>query len=273
MKNFLLTLFCLSFYFNVTSQVYIAGFMFPDYNDVDPDTLLNYVVAPYTNETYSANVFGISDDDIEITAHGAVSSGGSDAYIKITSINPNIYISQGRLDSVFVAGNSTWNITKIARVIGTGETINALDAVWDNTELYLTDHSGHNGGNKNVNDWIGGEKFIGLRYMAGNDLAYGWIRVECPHEDSCYVKDYSFSPVVSGIKEVKKKELSVYPNPTNNIFYLNNISPVSFSISKLKILDMYGREIKFDYEINANNIKIETDPVLPAGCYFLEYLS
>lgn len=273
MKRLLLTHLFAGIFLSAHSQVYTTGFPFTGYHDIEPDTLLNYTVAPYTNETFSINLFSDSLNDIEFTARGAISSGGSDAYINVASLNPNVYMSWKRLDSVYVPGSSSWNITKIAKPHGTGDTINSLDVLWDNTTLYLTDHSGHSGGVKNVNDWIGGEKFLALKYQEGANLAYGWVRLECPDQDSCYVKNFSFTPLIAGIKEIEKENAVIYPNPIiNNTFYLRNINMNAFDISELKLTDMFSREIKFTCEVQDNIIKINTDEI-SEGVYLLHYFS
>jgi hypothetical protein len=272
MKKFLLAIL-LSVLFSDSFCQVTAGFFYSDYYDINPDTLLHYVVTPYTNQTFDINMFGDANSDMEFTAHGAISSGGSDAYIKVTCLNPEISVSMERLDSVFVPGESNWNITKVAKTLGSGDTIDALDAVWENNDLYLTDHSGHSGGNKNVNDWVGGEKFLGVKYMDINGISYGWIRVKCPNEDSCYVKDYSFTPLISGINKRGKNDLAIYPNPMTGSFYLKNISISNLETKNLRLRDIYGNDVQFSFEVNSNNLRIGTDPTLPAGFYFLEYVS
>jgi hypothetical protein len=251
---------------------YNAGTIFSGYVDITPDTLMNYTVTPYTHELYGLNIFGDAGNDVEFTAHGAVSSGGSSAYISITALNPDVSIRMGRLDSVYVPANSNWNVTNVARPLNGGEAIDAPGAVWNNTILYLTDHSGAGGGNKNVNDFIGGDKYIGLRYQNSGNLAYGWIRVQCPAEDACYVKDYSFTPATVGIFEKMNKSAMVYPNPAGNIFYIKNIDRTLIDPARINIRDIYGKNVSFTCDLN-DNPKITLDDSTPCGCYFLEYYS
>ena len=272
MKKILLPLLLASC-LNVYSQVYNAGTMFPVYYDINPDTLLNYTLVPYTNETYDLDLFAPASNDIELKAFGAASSGGSGAYISATSLNPNVYIRFGRLDSVYVTGSSNWDVTKVAAPLNMGDPINPGNAVWDNGTLYLTDHSGHSGGNKNVNDWIGGDKYLGLKYQNGSTITYGWIRVRCKTEDSCYVKDFSYSTIAIGIQEIRNAEVLVYPNPANSVFFLKGISINVFDISRLKVQDMYGKEVAFTSEMKGDEIKINLDHNLSVGCYLLQYFS
>jgi hypothetical protein len=270
-KLLLLPILCGS-YLNANAQVYNAGTMFSGYVDIAPDTLMNYTVAPYTHELYSLNIFGDAINDLDFIAHGAVSSGGSAAYISVTSINTNLSIRQGRLDSVFVPATSTWNVTSIAKPLNIGEAIDPAGAVWNNTTLYLTDHSGSGGGNKNVNDFVGGDKYLGLRYVNGTAIAYGWVRVQCPTQDACYVKDYSFTPETVGINESAVKETVIFPNPVSDHFFISNLDPNTFSRSSLKIRDIYGKEIGFSCDPGTNT-KITFDKDIAEGYYILQYNS
>ncbi|MCW3105126.1 MAG: hypothetical protein JWO09_3566 [Bacteroidetes bacterium] len=249
-----------------------AGTVFPVYTDITPDTLINYTIVPYSDETYDINLFGDASADIQIKANGAVSSGGTAAYISVYPLNPDVLIRLGRLDSVYVPAYSLWYVTKVAKPLNAGDPIDPPGAMWD-TMQYISDHSGYGGGNKNVNDWIGGDKYIGLKYQNGSTTAYGWIRVQCPTEDSCYVKDFSAMPSTVGINEQSVQEMLIYPNPVNTGFYLKNIHTNTFDLSKLKLTDMYGKDLKFTAEPMLGEIKIGLDESLPDGCYMLQYIS
>ncbi|MBC7695767.1 MAG: T9SS type A sorting domain-containing protein [Burkholderiales bacterium] len=271
MKKYLLLMLFVSCLKNVNAQLYFAGTMFQSYYDVNPDTLLNYVVVPYTNETFGLNLFDDSSNDILLTARGSVSSSGSSAYLSITSLNPNVYIMFGRWDSVFVPATSNWDITKVAKPLIVTEPIDASDASWDNGMLYLTDYSGHGGGNKSVSDWVGSEKFIGIKYDNGSSISYGWIRLKCPGPDSCYVKDFSNSLVTIGEQELEVNNLQMYPNPSNGSFYLKNSERYSFDLSKFSLTNMLGQKEKCSYEMAGEDIKIIPDNNLPTGCYLFRY--
>jgi hypothetical protein len=272
MKNLLLPILLLAS-FCVKSQVYNAGSMLSVYHDINPDTILNYVVYPYTNETYALDLFDDPATDLEFTARGSISSGGSAAYINVSSLNPKLYIQFGRWDSVYAPGSSGWDVTKVAAPLLIGSPVNHASAIWDNTTLYLTDHSGHSGANKDVNDWIGGEKYIGLKHEDGSSVNYGWIRIKCITEDSCYVLDHSQSQTSSGLSEIKKDEAKLYPNPVQNTFYVKDINKYAFDVSSLKLADVYGSLVQFTYEIKDNTLKIDLDPNLSEGFYFLQYFS
>lgn len=265
MKKLLFTA-CILIYLVTPGQTYTAGTMYSTYFDIVPDTLLNYAIYPYTHETYGTDLFDSAQNDFLITADGATSPGGTSASITLISQNPNLFFRFGRLDSVFVPAYSYWDVTKVALPLSAGEQINAPGAVWDTTLLYLTDHSGWGGGNKDVNDWIGGDKYIGMKYENQNITAYGWIRVQCKAKDSCFVKDYSFNTGSFGITEFNDRLLSVFPNPFQKVFCLNE------NVGEIKINDPFGREVRFTKTVIGHTTQIDlTDN--PAGIYFLEQIT
>jgi hypothetical protein len=270
MKKLLLSGLLLIFYFSGTAQTYTAGTMFPQYTDINPDKLVFYQVTPYTHNTYDLDIFGDSINDIEFIAHGAVSSGGSGAYLAVQPLNPNLSVYFGRLDSVFVPSSGLWNVTEIAKPLNAGDVINNSSAVWEDTLLYMTDHSGSGGGNKNVNDFIGGDKYIGLWYQNGASSWYGWIRVSCVTEDSCYVKDFSYTVGSVGIVEAREQSLRIYPNPSADNFYLEGLD--ASDVLKLKLTDLTGKDMPLHYTEEGKGLRISTAD-LPAGCYFLNCMT
>jgi hypothetical protein len=240
-----------------------AGTMLSSYTDINPDSLMNYTVAPYTHETYGLNIFGDAAADIEFTAHGAVSSGGSAAYISVISLNPDVSLRFGRLDSVYSPGSSSWIITDIAKPLNAGEQINSSAATWETTQLYLTDHSGSGGGNKNVNDWIGADKYLGMKYENG------WVRIQCPTEDACYVKDFSSGNTSVGITEIAETGVFVFPNPAREKVTLTfaNVVPEAASF---KLYDLYSRQLDISLDRTAHSVILGTSELAP-GCYVLCY--
>lgn len=252
------------------SQTNKAGELLSIYQDVDPDTLLNYTVTPYTNETYGLSFYTDLVNNLEFTARGAVSSGGSSAYISVRSLDPHLFLAFGRMDSVYVPATTSWNVTKIARPFTMGEALDDTNISWDTTQLYLTDHSGSGGGNKDVNDWIGTEKYIGLKYMDLNDTTYGWIRVECVSEDSCYIKDFSYSALSLGIKNNPLEKALLYPNPSAGTYYLKNQHTETGDINELMLTDINGKEIKFTSTLSNEILTLNLQGIAH-GVYTLQY--
>jgi hypothetical protein len=268
MKKLLLsTLLTFSLYSQC--QVFTAGTHYSNYYDIVPDTLLNYVNYPFTNETYSLTIFGSSNPELAFTARGSVSSGGSQAFIRLTTLHQYVYIRFGRWDSVYVPGSQSWNVTKIAKPLTAGDTINASGAIWEQGDLYLTDHTGSQGGNKNVNDFVGGDKYIGLKFIDidnYNAINYGWIWVKCIGEDSCYVKEYSRSASVTGLNATgKENDLQIFPNPIQEYFYLQNVD-----YTGIRITDILGVDVPFTIRNYSDKTQILVKSDLPAGYYFLQ---
>ena len=268
MKKILL-FFLLLVFISLKSQVYNAGTKFTIYKDIVPDSLLYYTVFPYSDRSYTISLFDDPLAAVRISAHGAVSSGGTAAYISILSLNHNVAIRLGRLDSVLVPAYNFWNVTKVALPLNKGDVINDPKAIWDTTLLYLTDHTGYGGGVKDVNDFIGGDKYIGLKYQTSSTSRYAWIRVQCVSKDSCYVKDYSYTTSALAIKKQEQSEIKIFPNPTTNAFYLKNVNSENFDISTITITDMLGNEVNFNCEAKTNDIRINLDRNLPEGYYLL----
>lgn len=74
---------------------------------------------------------------------------------------------------------------------------------------------------------------------------------------------------ITGQEEIKndlKNKISLYPNPTNSIFYINTKE----KINDVNIYDIYGRVVK--HESNYNNAGFDCSN-LPNGIYIVEILS
>jgi hypothetical protein len=270
MKKLILLSTLASSFFSAISQTNNAGEMFSIYQDINPDTLLNYTVAPYTNETYGLSFYTDLVNNLKFTARGAVSSGGSSAYISVQSLDPHLFLASGRIDSVYVPATTSWNVTKIAKPFSMGEALDDMNIAWDTTQLYLTDHSGSGGGNKDVNDWIGTDKYIGLKYMDLNDTTYGWIRIECVSEDSCYIKDFSYSALSLSIKNTLQNKVIMYPNPSAGICYLKNQHGTTFDIEELELTNINGQKIKFTSVLSNGVLRLNLKGLAP-GIYTLRY--
>lgn len=268
MKKILLFTALMSSSVSLKSQT--AGVNLSSYTDVNPDYLLKYTAAPYTHQTYSINMVIDPQPDIQFIAHGAVSSGGSSTYINLTSLNTNVYIAFGRWDSVFVPGGPSWNVTKIAKPFNIGDPLTASNIVWDNTTLYLTDQSGAQGGVKNVTDWIGGDKYIGIKYLSGNNTTYGWIRVNCVSQDSCFVKDFSSGSATTGLFNMQSQQAFSYPNPVADYLYVVSGGAVIQESINLYLFDRLGRKITPPFFVHGNQIQIDLRG-LSEGCYVLKY--
>jgi hypothetical protein len=62
--------------------------------------------------------------------------------------------------------------------------------------------------------------------------------------------------------EITNMEIDIYPNPTENIFYIKTEK----RIEDLAIFDIYGKKINFNYIINSKTINLNNQS---KGHYFL----
>ena len=264
-KTFLFSLaYCL--FQTANCQVYNAGTTLTNYTDLNPDTFLHYTYNPFSHQVADFKIFGNSPD-IEFVADGSSSPGGSSAYISIRSLNAFVFISLRRLDSVFDNTSQSWLITKVARPLNAGDPINTSGKVWDNSMLYISDHSASFGWTKDVNDWIGGDKYIGLKYDDGSAIAYGWIRLSCQTKDSCYVKDLSTTAILAGLKEIENNKALIYPNPSTSKFtvYSDPLAPAE----EICVYDRTGNCILKRRSSHGPKEEIDLS-AQPCGIYFLQ---
>jgi hypothetical protein len=259
-KFFLIALvFCL----RAHAQFYNAGSTLSNYMDISPDTLMHYVYFPYTTQVYHLNVFG--NATLEFVAKGSSSSGGSIALINVKPLDPNLFISFSRLDSVYDSTSTSWLVTKVAKPLLQGQPVNDPGAVWDNTLQYITDNSASFGWTKSVNDWVGGDKFLGLKYQNGNNTAYGWVRLQCVDEDSCFIKSYSYMEMTTGLTELTKDQVSIFSNPTNTKFILS-----ADAFLKVEEVCVYNANGKCVWKKNNGTLNNEIDlSTQPDGIYYL----
>jgi hypothetical protein len=253
-------------------QTINAGSMLQQYTDINPDILVTYTIVPYTNNSYSFNICGDAANDIVFQGIGSTSPGGTSAYIRIMSLNANMSVRFGRWDSVYIPAYSYWDVSKVAKPLNNGEPVNPINAMWDDSVLYLTDHSGWGNGNMNVNDWIGGDKFLGIKFQNGANTEYGWIRVQCPSKDSCYVKDYSMTQTITFLSENKMNRVAAFPNPCATEFFIQK-SGLDLQPATILITDLFGTAVRFTATDGSDGIRISFAENVPDGCYLLSYKS
>src|SRR5690606_23848881 len=70
--------------------------------------------------------------------------------------------------------------------------------------------------------------------------------------------DINLLPIILGVPDMDLKGITVYPNPTNDILYINSQEPVA----SVNIYSVTGRLIKQSLSSNINVAD------LPAGLYF-----
>jgi hypothetical protein len=277
MKKALL-LSALLFALNNKSQVFTAGSTLASYHDIAPDSLMWYRTYPAVFFTYSLNIFGTPGYEFMFKSVGSVSSGGSQAYIRIEPLRSDIDVSIGRIDSVWCPGcgmGGSELYENVAKPLMAGDTINSSNAIWSNNFAYLTDHTGAQGANRNVNDFVGGDKYVGLRYMETGEYGpiehYGWVWVNCPSEDSCYVKAYASAARLTGISKNQKADIKIYPNPTRDAFIIEKPYENGLNRLSVQVTDLSGRGIPFYAWTNENGDFQVSLSTISSGLYFVTY--
>jgi len=223
------------------NQVYNAGYALTNYDDIEPDTLINYIIGPQAqNEAYDIDVNGDLENDLRIQAWYAYSMVWSNRIIEIVSLNPNSYARFGRYDSVPTYTGGWW-VTKVALPLQYADTINSGTSVWDSVYLTLTDDSMITGDFKNVTDWVSpDDKYIALKYQDSTDTIYGWIRVNCPVMNECWIKDYSFSSFYTVIQETESDKFNIYPNPAARKIFIGRTDSEEMEVC---LFDIAGKQV------------------------------
>ncbi len=248
MKPFFLLLNLLTFHLITYPQVYIAGTLLPGYVDVVPDTLLDYQCPNYQPESFYFDINGDNQNDFELNAVCSYAMGGQIWDHRITPLNTNSYVRFGHLDSAYFTSINIWQYSPVAKKLYYGDTINSFDAVWNSSFLNLN-YSIHSFGSfLSAYDWIdSSDTYLGLRYDNVIDTIWGWIRVNFPVGNKCFVRDYSFGSSHIGIKETFFGKTNIYPSPADD--YLITECELNDRDIHLRIFDFVGREMR-DYFFN-----------------------
>ena len=267
MKKILFIFFILPTLIN--AQIYKAGTQFSNYIDIIPDTLINYS-CPYSPlESYNIDVNADSQNDFEISAKCIDALGGGGKRINITPLNAHSYTRFGRYDSIYDNYVLYWRVTKVAKPLYSGDTINSATAKWDSLGLSLTNNSWGLGGSINIYDWVStNDLYIGIKYQDVSSVIYGWLRVNLPGNNKCFLKDYSFSvcSLCVGIREYNLRNIKIYPNPSSTSLHIE--SDQFFENSEIEIINSLGQLIlKLPY---ANSIDVAQ---LSTGFYSLKIVS
>lgn len=234
MRRLLINIF---FFISVlgSAQVFKAGDALLYYQDIAPDTLLDYVIGASGGpmESYYFDVNGDLQNDISISAYINSGGAGGSEFIEV-SAGANAYIKFGRKDSVYNNFYSTWWFTNVADTLSNGDTINPAGAGWRTGTLDLTDQSYLTGAYKNVQDWVSAsDLYLGIKYADSFDTIYGWIRVNCPAKNKCYVKDYAYSKAPNGVQNYSQPSLSIWPNPAHEFFRIEGVAEAEISITDI----------------------------------------
>ena len=132
--------------------------------------------------------------------------------------------------------------------------------------------------------------FIGVRRQVEGGYCYGWMRISTevdnapyPNNNSkCYIHDYAFCtepnyPLRAGqtsftwgtnVNEMKSTT-SIYPNPANDILFVETEHAPSLPDQSYRITNLMGQTL-LSGNITAENQQIDIEE-LPAGMYFITF--
>ncbi len=135
-------------------------------------------------------------------------------------------------------------------------------------------------GDVSMNAWGQGSPFplnqdsyMGVRLSLNGQIHFGWIRVMWDGTNFIY-KDFAYESTAntainagsstSRINNFDVGMFRIYPNPAKNAFTIDNKT----NISKVKIVDLSGKEVKESTVSNANNQTIDISD-LNEGVYLI----
>lgn len=237
-----LVLFSMSCYLHSqVNQFYNAGYSLTNYVDIEPDTLINWInVIQGSTETYDIDITGDMVNDFRIEAEHVQSLGWSSRTIGIISLNPNSFALFGRYDSTYVWYTSSWWISRVAQPLIYADTINSSTSFWYNGYLTLTEISTKFGTSKLITDWVSpDDQYIGIKYLDSTDTIFGWLRVNIPTMNHCFVKDYSFSSFTTNIQETESVRFNIYPNPAIHKIFIERTNNEEMEV---RLFDLLGRQ-------------------------------
>lgn len=223
----------------LSSQVFKVGDYSYGYQDII-DTTMSYQM-PISNRTYSIDVNNDGTSDFGIQAyHCCGGMGGHTEYINVKALNFKSYIRFGRVDSVYHNNLSYWLITDVAERLSYNDTINSVNAVWQDSALSLTNNTGSSGSFADIQDWISSsDNYIGLKYQTATDTSYGWLRVNCPNASNCTIKDMGFSGIFQSVNELHMEKIIVYPNPSSSSLQFNS-NTLIFNEARIEVINALG---------------------------------
>ena len=132
--------------------------------------------------------------------------------------------------------------------------------------------------------------FIGIRKLVEGGYCYGWMRIttevdNAPYpnnESKCYIHDYAFctdpnypfragqtSFTWSTDENKVKYPASIYPNPAQNVLFVETRCATSLPNQTYRITNLMGQTI-LSGNINADTQQINIES-LPAGMYFITF--
>ncbi len=267
--GFILTMgYIILFPLNINGQYVIAGIHGSLYKDIAPDTLLNPSISIGSgihDMYYEIDINQDSIYDIQLHATGHTSSGAYNWWVEITSLDSQISLSLGSIDSSYITSSQCgnyWVTRPILKLYRNNDTIT--------NNMYVD--SGFLGYRNNITfchdvtsiEWINeGDAFFGYKFQTASDTLFGWVKINVTNYQTVLIKEFSLGPPLTNIREITNSFniVTVYSNPASNKLYIStfNDKPVMVTIN-----DISGRELicTGEREIDISN--------LCQGVYFVQ---
>lgn len=228
---------------NVQCQFAIAGVPGSIYIDIAPDTLLNaFHNGP--EETFDIDIDQNGLADIRFRSYDIGGLGGSEKGVSVSALHSSIRLAFENRDSSWNNYSSYWMTIDVLKRFVLGDSIFQSGFI-PASSAYLGALESMTGSSVSAYEWVNvGDKFIGFKLTNGSgEVAFGWIKVNCPSITKALIKEYSLGAfgLVSITEQKPMNEISIYPNPADDKIHFNK-SDVIKNINEITLFDVYGKK-------------------------------
>ena len=121
---------------------------------------------------------------------------------------------------------------------------------------------------RDINYWIGGIHYVGIKKTVNNINYLGWIKVEVKTHTSMIFMELAIQNLLLDIPEyTNPAAFVIYPNPANQHIYITNVT--NTSINEIRIYNQTGQMLLREGQIT-NSIDISS---LKHGIYVIEIIT
>ncbi|MFI5141754.1 MAG: T9SS type A sorting domain-containing protein, partial [Bacteroidia bacterium] len=180
---------------------------------------------------------------IKLDAYTQNSSGTTNEYVNVFSLDTNTRFSLGSIDSTYIAtsicGNNLWVTRPILKIYNSGDTIKNAGYISSG----FLGYKNRTGTCYNVSssEWIDStDHYIGVRYSGTSSVAYGWVRVNVTNYYTVLIKDFSLGAPLTGVEQFNVINLlNIYPNPASSSLQV----AFTGNITNINVYDVLGKEV------------------------------
>ena len=219
----------------------------------------------------------IDDDGLnDFVFHSACDMGswGSEAEINIASLSNNLFaIDTLVIDSIQYSSPLSYVVDTFELVdkFEYGDTVFNIEP-YTSYQTWLVYHINVFGIGEqpfclNLDNWIGGENYIGIKKIIDDVEYLGWIKVEVVSDSKIIVKDAAIYNPSLNLNHLKEQSLKIYPIPATDVI---NVDLIGFD--KVLIYNITGK-VMMDYSFTSNQ-KHQTFNIssLSSGLYLLRLI-